>query len=162
MRVLSALLLHHVQHVVVCDDADQLVLIVNDGNRDEVVSGQFLRHDLLIVIDTHGDHVTLHDPREQGCRSSENEFAERNKAPKPAAFVDDVDVVDRLAIRSLPPQTLQGLADRDVFRQRSVLGRHDRPGAFVRKRQQFADVASLGLSDQGKQRFDTLRVHPFQ
>ena len=82
----------------------------------------------------------------------EDQLLERDEADQPALVVDDVAVVDRLAVGSLVAEPLEGFADGDVRRQGDVVGRHDRAGGSGLVAGQPADVLALGLGEVGKHR----------
>ncbi len=46
------------------DDPHQLVLGVDDRDREKVVTGKLLGDDFLVVGHADGDHILLHDVRE--------------------------------------------------------------------------------------------------
>ena len=79
---------------------------------------------------------------------------ERDEADQPALVVDDVAVIDRLAVGGLVAEALEGLADGDVRRERDVVGRHDRAGGAGLVAGQPADVLALGLGQVGEHRVD--------
>ena len=74
--------------------------------------------------------------------------------------VDDVAVIDRLAIGGLVAEPLEGLADRDVGRQGDVVGRHDRAGGSGLIAGQPADVLALGLGEVGEDDVHEVLVEP--
>ena len=143
-------------------DADQLVLSVDHRDRNEVVASQPLSHFLLVVVDTHRDHVPLHDLIDPCLGSGQDQIAKRNEPPQPAPIVNHVDVVDSLSIGGLLPELLEGLGHGGLGRQRRVFGRHDRAGTVVREREQSLDVPPLGLGNHRQQVLDTFPIETFE
>ena len=93
-------------------------------------------------------------------RRDEDQVLERDEADQPAIVVDDVAVIDRLAVGGLVAEPLEGLADGDVGRQGDVVGRHDRAGGSGLVAGQPADVLALGLGEVGKHDVDEVLVEP--
>ena len=143
-------------------NANKSLLIVDDRHRDEVIAGQFLSHIFAIFIHPHPNHVALHNVRQTRLRFRQNQLSQRNQTFQPPVAVQDVDIVDRFAVRSLLAQALQCFFRSNVGRQRSILSRHDRTSAMLVVRQQSSNIIALSLSDQWQQVFDTILRHPRQ
>ena len=127
------------------DDADEHVGGVDDGDGDQVVLVDLAGDALLVLVDPGEDDVALHDVLDPGQGPGEDQPLERDEADEPALGVDDVAVVDRLAVGGLVAEPLEGLADGQVGRERHVVGRHDRAGGARLVAGQAADVLALGL-----------------
>ena len=70
----------------------------------------------------------LHDLLDHGRPPGEDQPLERDEPDQPARVVDDVGVVDRLAVGGLVAEPVEGLADGDVRREGDVVGGHHRAG----------------------------------
>ena len=121
-RVLGGLFPHDVDHVVVRDDADQVLLVVDDWNREKVVVGHFLGHRLLVVSGVDRHQVAFHQvaDRHVGLAQMRDQLPGRNGAAEMVFIVDDVDVIDRLQVLGDAAQCLERRADGERFRQRAT------------------------------------------
>ena len=96
--VLGRLVLDDVDDVVHGDDADQLVLFVDDRNGEQVVGRDLPRHFLLVHVDARADQIGGHDPLERRFRRHEQQPAQRRHADQVAPFVDDVEIEHHLDV----------------------------------------------------------------
>ena len=112
--VLGLLLAEDVHRVVVGDDADEHVVGIDDGDGDQVVLGDLAGDALLVLVDPGEDHVALHDVLDPRQGPGEDQVLERDEPDQLALWVDDVAVIDRLAVGGLVAEPLQGLADGQV------------------------------------------------
>ena len=142
------------------DDADEHVGGIDDGDRDQVVLVDLAGDGLLVLVDPGEDHVALHDVFDHGRAARQDQLLERDEADQPALVVDDVAVIDRLAVGGLVAEPLEGLADGDVRGQGDVVGRHDRAGGAGLVAGQPADVLALGLGQEREHRVDHVLVEP--
>ena len=100
--VLGRLVLDDVDDVVDGDDADELVLFVDDRDREQVVRRDQPRDFFLVGVGPHAGQIGRHDPLQRRRRRHEQEPAQRHDADEVAARVDDVEVEDHLDVaRSL-------------------------------------------------------------
>jgi hypothetical protein len=104
--------------------------------------------------------VALHDVLDPGQGPGEDQALERDEPDEPALGVDDVAVIDRLAVGGLVAEPLQGFANDQVGRERDVVGRHDRAGSPGLVTGQAADVLAFGLRQVGQDVVDMLLVEP--
>ena len=88
--VLGGLVLDDVDDVVHGDDADQLVLVVDDRNGQQVVVGHLLGDLLLVGVDAGLDQLRRHDPLERRLRRDQQQSAQRHHAHQVTPLVDDV------------------------------------------------------------------------
>ncbi len=93
-------------------------------------------------------------------RRDEDQPLERDEPDQPALVVDDIAVVDRLAVGRLVAEPLEGLADGDVGRERHVVGRHDGAGGAGLVAGQTADVLALGLGQVRQHRVEHVLLEP--
>ena len=98
---------------------------VDDGDGEQVVLVDLAGDRLLVLVDPGEDDVALHDVLDHGRAARQDQPLERDEADQPALVVDDVAVIDRLAVGRLVAEPFEGLADGDVRRERDVVGRHD-------------------------------------
>ena len=158
--VLGLLLAEDVHGVVVGDDADEPAGGVDDRQGEQVVLVDLAGDGLLVLVDPAEDDVALHDVFDRGGPAREDQVLERDEADQPSIVVDDVAVVDRLAVGGLVAEPFEGLADGDVGRQRDVVGRHDRAGGSGLVAGQPADVFALGLGEVGEHDVHEILVEP--
>ena len=109
-----------------------------------------------------GQRLRVHHFADQRLARRQDQLAQRHHAQQPPLVIDDVDVIDRLAVGCLQPQAIQRLLDGDVGRQPGVIGGHQRAGGVLRIRDQRGDVAAVGLIDQTQQALDDLRLQTAQ
>ena len=132
----------HVDHVVYGDRADQLVLRIDDRDREQVIRGDLSRHLLLIVVHVHADHVGRRDPLERRLRRNEEQPAERDHANQVAPLVHDVDVEDHLhAARFL--ERVDRIARGRLLGQREHLRIHDPAGGAFGVIEEFAHGSAV-------------------
>ena len=93
-------------------------------------------------------------------RRDEDQLLERDETDQPSLVIDDVAVIDRLAVGGLVAEPLEGFADGDVRRQGDVVGRHDRAGGAGLIAGQPADVFALGLGQERKHGVDDVFIEP--
>ena len=95
-----ASLLQHVDHVVVRDDADEVLLVIDDGNGEEVVVGHLGGDRFLVVGGLDRHQVSLHQLGDRHVRLVEmrDQLPGRDGAAQMVFVVDDVDVVNRLEV----------------------------------------------------------------
>ena len=98
VEVLGRLVLQDVDHVVDRDDAGQLVLLVDDRNRQQVVGGHQPGRFLLVGVDPHAEDVGRHDPLERRLGRHQQQPAQRRHADQVPAGVDDVEIEDHLDV----------------------------------------------------------------
>ena len=107
---------------------DQHVGGIDDGDGDQVVLVDLAGDRFLVLVDPGEDDVALHDVFDHGRPARQDQPLERDEPDQPALVIDDVAVIDRLAVGGLVAEELEGLADGDVRRERDVVGRHGRAG----------------------------------
>ena len=110
--------------------------------------------DFLVFVDPGEDDVALHDVFDHGRSARQDQPLERDESDQPALVIDDVAVIDRLAVGRLVAKQLECLADGDVRRQRDVVGRHGRAGGAGLVAGQAADIFALGLGQERQHRVD--------
>jgi ribosome-interacting GTPase 1 len=66
------------------DDADESVVVVDDGDGEEVVAGELLHHLVARLLDADADRVLLHEVADEGIRAGEDQVAKRNEADQMA------------------------------------------------------------------------------
>ena len=113
-EVLGLLPALDVEGVVVGDDADEHVAGVDDGQGDQVVLADLSDDVLLMLVDAGRDRLALHDPLDAGVGAGQDERLERDLAEELVAGVDDVAVVDRLAVGGLAAEAVDRLACGEV------------------------------------------------
>ena len=145
LEVLRRLLLDDVHCVVDGDDADQPLLHVDDGQGEEAVLVQRLRHVLLIVHRLGPDDVRIHDLLDQVVLLREEQVTHRQHAEQVARRVGDVQDVDRLHVAADTADTLEGVLDGHVLFQGEKLHVHDGTGRVLGVFENFVDgFAHLG------------------
>ena len=110
------------------DDADEPVVVVDDGDGEEVVAGELLDHLVTRLLDADADRVLLHEIAHQRIRAGEDQVAERDEADEKAVGAENVDVVDRFTVGGLRTEPGHRLAGGDVGGERGILRRHQGPG----------------------------------
>ena len=155
IHVLGRFVLDDVDDVVNRDDADQLVLLVHDRDREQVVGRDQPRDLLLVHVHPDADDVRGHDPLERRGWRDEQQTPQRDDADEMTPRVDDVEIEDDLDV-TRPLQRGDGLARRHVLGQREDLRVHDAAGRLLGVLEQLADVAAGGpllhqLEDRGRQ-----------
>ncbi len=95
-----------------------------------------------------------------GARPGQDQALERDDAEELVAGVDDVAVVDRLAVGGLAAEPVERLADGQARRQGGVVGRHDRAGRPRLVAGQAADVVALGLGQVPEDLVGPVLVEP--
>ena len=145
--------LQHVDHVVVRDDADQVLLVIDDRNRQKVVIGNFGGHRFLIVGRFDRHQVPLHQIGDRHVRPVEvrDQLPGRQRAAQVVFLVDDVDVVNCLEVFGDAAQLFERRAHGERLRQPSHFGRHHGAGGAFRIRLQALNVAALFGRDQRQQ-----------
>ena len=107
-HVFGLLLAQDVHRVVVGDDADEHVGRIDDRDRDQVVLVDLARDRFLILVDPGEDDVVLHDVFDHRRSPRQDQLLERHKPDQPALVIDDVAVVDRLAVGGLVADAARG------------------------------------------------------
>ncbi len=100
-HVLGLLLAEDVHGVVVGDDADEHVRSIDDRDGDQVVLVDLAGDGLLVFVDAGKDDVALHDLFDHRRPSRQDQLLERDEPDQPALVIDDVAVIDRLAVGGL-------------------------------------------------------------
>src|SRR5690606_12130440 len=80
LDVLLLLLANHVHDVVVCDDADELAVPVDDGNGQQIVLLDLMSHRLLVVADVGADDILVHNVADLLGGSGENQVLQGDQA----------------------------------------------------------------------------------
>ena len=148
----------NIERVVVGDDPQKHILRVDDGNGDQVVLANLAGDAFLILVDPSDDHVALHDVLDLGRGAREDQSLERNEADEVTLIVDNVTVIDGLAVGGFVAKVFEGLADVDVARQGDVVGRHRRAGGPRLVACEPPEVVALGLRE--KNLVDAVLVEP--
>ena len=154
------LLAEDIHGVVVGDDPEEHVGRVDHGDGEQVVFVDLAGDGFLVLVDSREDDVALHDVFDDGRPAGQDQPLERDESDQPALVIDDVAIVDRLAVGCFVAQEVEGLADGDVRRQRDVVGRHGGAGGAGLIAAQAADIFALGLGEEGEHRVDDVFVEP--
>ncbi len=160
MNVLGRLLTHDVDHVIVGDDAQHVVLFVDHRNGVQVELGDLLRHLLLIVRHVDRDQLAVHQfvKQQVGLAQRRHQLSGRNQPAQMVLVVDDVNVVDRLQFFRLFGHVIQRLLDRQAFRQTGKLRGHHGAGGPFRIGPQAQDVAPIERRNERQQPLDHFRI----
>ena len=140
--VFGRLVLDDVDDVIHGDDADQLVLLVDDRNRQQVVGRDLPRDLFLVHVHAGADQVRGHDPLERRLGRDQQQAAQRHDADQVPALVDDVEIEDHLDV-AVALQLGDGLAHRHVFAQREDIRVHDAAGRPLLVLEQVLDDLRL-------------------
>ncbi len=141
--VLGRLLANDVDDVVDGHDSDELVLLVDDRQRDQVVVGDEPRDLLLIRRRLHANQLGRHDLLERRRRAADDELAHAHDAEQVVALVDHVEVVGELELLAASLERRDRLRHRDLFVEREEVGRHDAPGGLRVEREELLHVGRL-------------------
>ena len=162
MDVFGRFLAHDVDHVVVRDDSQHVVLFVDHRNGVQVELGHLLRDLLLIVHHVDRDQLAVHQLVDQQIRLAQrrDQMPGRNQPAQVIVRVDDVNVVDRFQLFRLLGHFVQGLLDGQPFRQAGELRGHHRPGRSLGIRTQAQDVAAVERRHERQQLVDDRRPAP--
>ena len=127
--VLGRLVLDDVDDVVDRDDADELVLGVDNGNGEEVVGRDLARDLFLIGVDARAVDLAGHDALERRVRRHEQQPAQGHDADQVAPLVDDVEIEDHLDVARLCSAVIASPAVRSSARA-NTFGFIKRPAVF--------------------------------
>ena len=158
--VLGLLLAKDVHRVVMSDDADHHVGRIQDRDGEQVVLVDLLRDRLAILIDPGVDHVALHDLIDPRSGPGQNQPFERDHAEQLVMVVDDVAIVDRLAVGGLAAEPVERLADRDLGGQCGIVGGHHGAGGSGLVAGQAADILALGVGEVAEDVVGAVLVEP--
>ena len=122
--VFRRLLLDDVDDVVHRDRADQAVLIVDNGDGDEVVLGHEAGDLFLVHGRVHAHHVFFQDAQDQASRIREEEPPQRDASDEVPVIVDGIDAEGALFGDGLP-DVLDRLLDRRGLPDRDDVGGHE-------------------------------------
>ena len=139
LEVLGVLLLDDVDDVVNGDDTHQAVLMVHDGDGEQVVPAEEVGDHLLVVGGGNRDEVRVHQIGEDAVVIGEEEGPDRNDTLKLAVLRGDVTGVDRLLVLTDTPDVRDGLLDRHLLLELDELGGHDRTGCELRVEEELVD-----------------------
>ena len=140
-------------------------MVIDDGNRVQVVLGDLLGHLVPVVVGVDEDQVGLHQVADLPIRLAEgrDQLPGRDDASQVLVVIDDVDVVNRLQVLGFAAQLVDRLADGEVLRRswrlRSSSSRRRVSSGYSRSRR------ISRRSSAGKQRqdfLDHLRPHVVQ
>ena len=98
IQVFGGLVLDDVDDVVDRDDADELVLLVDDRHGEQVVRRDLPRDFFLVGVDADADELGRHDALERRLRRDEQQAAQRGDADQVAARIDDVEIEHHLDV----------------------------------------------------------------
>ena len=65
-HILVALFTDNVHCVIECDDSDDTILSVNNWQSRQVVLGEKVRNDLLVIVSAYAYHSAVHDILDNG------------------------------------------------------------------------------------------------
>ncbi len=151
VHVLGRLLHHHVDDIVMGDDADHAALVVHHRNGQEVIAGQLLGHEFGIVRNLDGHHLGFHEVLDQGMARRQDQIAQGDDAQQLAIVVQNKDVINGLAFGGLEAEAFQGVCRLDGGRQPGVIRGHNAARGMLAMLEQGGDVLAVGLVHQAEQ-----------
>ncbi len=163
LDVLGGLLLHHVHDVVGRDDALHPALGVDDGDGQEALLDEQMRHRFLVGLVRDGDEVGVHDVAHEPLGRRGEQLAERDHAQQPhvgrehVRVVDHFDPADRLA-----SEIADGDLDRDLRPEPHVPRVHDAAGRILGVGHEGGHLAERGRIEQGQERRPIPGLHRLQ
>ena len=156
LEILGRLRFHHVQCIVMGDNADQPLLRVDHRQRNHVVAGDFAGGVLDVGIDWNRMGVALHQIGDLDVAMCGNEILEPDRAEQMALAVDDISAVDGFLVGRFMTQHFNRLLRIELWRQGRVVRRHQRAGRAFLIGGQLPDVFAFGLRKSGHQRLALL------
>ena len=144
-------------HVVDGDDSEQPAIDVDNRRRHQAVLAEQEAHFLLIHVIRDQMQLFELELGQQHAAPAAHDLAERDRADRLEARVDDIDVVELVGQVRLGAQVVDGLADRPEFRRRDQLTLHQATGAVLGIGQTLLDRRALGHG-QGLQDRDLLAL----
>src|SRR5699024_10218224 len=160
--VLARLFVDDIHDVIGCDDADQVILVIDDRHGKEVVVPHDLRNILLVVRHTYGYDALRHDVPDVFIIIGDDEFTEGHDTGEAPLLVHHEHVVDRLRTRRLLFQMTHGIADCHERCHADELGRHDTAGGVLLIVQEGAYFTRILPVHQGEERSQLLVLHLIQ
>ena len=132
LEVLGRLLLEDVGDVVLGDDAEQMVLIVDDRQRQEVLVDEQIGRRLLVGIRSHADGIGDHDLADRGLWSRQHQIVQGEDAEQALLGVDYVDIIYRFGFLGDAAQEHDGVVGTHVRGDGDEGRRHPAAGGIGR------------------------------
>ena len=160
LGIFGGLFAKGVDDVVVRDDADKAALVIDDGNRVQVVFRDAASDDVAVFRRVHIDQVGLHQVRdfEIGLFQRGEELAGGDDAVEVLIGIDGVDVVDRFEVLGLAGHLVDRLADGKRLGDHGDFGRHHRAGGIFGIIAEAEDFAALVRGEEWEDFLDDLRM----
>ena len=143
LQVLLVLLGDNVHGVVEGNDAQDMAVLVADGNGDQVVLGHLVRYIFLVLVGRYIDQVAIGELPQRGVAVGHDQRAQRKHARQHTARVLGVDVVDALEVLVELADGLDGIGDCRRGGQGDKLRGHDTAGGVFLVAQQVTNSLLL-------------------
>ena len=131
LGVLVGLLLDHLDDVVDGDDADEALVLVDDGRRHEAVALELARHLLLVGRRQHLMAVRVHDRVDLDVALGAQQAADVDAAEQMKSRIDDEDLRERLGQIRGVAREVDDLPDRPERRHGHEVGLHQAAGGLL-------------------------------
>ena len=141
-HVFSRFFPDHVHDVVNRDNADQFAVVVDDRNREQVVTCHLTGDFFLVHVDRHADHVARGDVFQRRLGRNRQQLPQRKHPDQALIFVGHVYIEHHFRIRR-QLETPDGILRRRIFREREELRRHDAAGRTLRILQQVGNFSGV-------------------
>src|SRR5262245_9495507 len=98
INVLSSLFADDIDYVIYCDDAEELVFGVDDGDTQEVVIRDQTSDVTLLSVGADADQLRLHDLLERCCRRNKKQLSQTDHTNQMIPIVNHVEIEDHLNV----------------------------------------------------------------
>ncbi len=132
----------HVHDVVNRDNADQFVVVVDDRNREQVVTRHLTGDFFLVHVDRHADHVAHGDVFQRRRGRNRQQLPQREHPDQALILVSHVNIKHHFRFRR-QLEASDGILRRRIFREREEFRRHDAAGRTLRILQQVGDFRGV-------------------
>lgn len=106
------------------DDADEVVILIDDGQRAEIVLVEEFGHFAGVRVRTTGDQVAVGDFCQRHGGSSEKDADYGDDQRGAAILVDEIDVGDEIKVTLKAGKGLKRIGDSRCDRKSDVVGGH--------------------------------------
>jgi hypothetical protein len=125
------------------NNSDEPTLVVDDGQRTEVVFVEELGDLAAVSVDIAGNDVTLREGGQRSFGLGEQELDQRDKASDPLLPVEQVDIGDDLNVAFKVAQCVDGLIDDGHSGKSDIVGGHAAGGGVTGELEEILDVLAL-------------------